>query len=219
MANTTEKQKILRTMVESGVVAVIRTKSTEQLLKVARAIREGGVKCIEVAMTTPDALGVIEDVTAEVEDVLIGAGTVLDPETARSAILAGAEYLVSPTLDYEMVEMVERYGKVVAPGTFTPTEIMNAWEAGADIVKVFPASRLGPKFISDVKSPLPQVSLMPTGGVNQNNAADFVEAGADVICAGSALIDKEAMNRGDFEVLTKNAERLVEAVQEGKRKR
>ncbi|MCF7890582.1 bifunctional 4-hydroxy-2-oxoglutarate aldolase/2-dehydro-3-deoxy-phosphogluconate aldolase [Candidatus Bipolaricaulota bacterium] len=219
MSSSTEKQKNLKTMVDSGVVGVIRTESSEQLLDVAEALRKGGVKCIEVAMTTPNALTVIEDVTAEIDDVLIGAGTVLDAETARSAILAGAEYLVSPTLDYDMVKIVKRYGKIVAPGTFTPTEIMNAWEAGADIVKVFPASRLGPKFISDVKSPLPQVSLMPTGGVSQENAADFVAAGADVVCAGSALIDKEAMKRGDFDVLTKNAEELVSAVREGKERR
>ncbi|MFB6291125.1 MAG: bifunctional 4-hydroxy-2-oxoglutarate aldolase/2-dehydro-3-deoxy-phosphogluconate aldolase [Candidatus Bipolaricaulia bacterium] len=219
MTNSKSKQENFKTMVDSGVVAVIRTESSDQLLRVAEAIRKGGVKCIEVAMTTPNALEVIEDVTAKIDDVLIGAGTVLDAETARSAIIAGAEYLVSPTLDYDMVKMVKRYGKIVAPGTFTPTEIMNAWEAGADIVKVFPASRLGPKFISDVKSPLPQVSLMPTGGVSQKNAADFVEAGADVVCAGSALIDKEAMKRGDFEVLTKNAEQLVEAVNEGKKRR
>lgn len=209
----------LNLLVDSGVVGVIRTKSSERLLKVAEAIKRGGVNCIEVAMTTPDALTVIEEVSDQLDDVLIGAGTVLDAETARSAILAGAEYLVSPTTDLDMIELAKRYDKVVAPGAFTPTEVMEAWEAGADIVKIFPASRLGPKFISDVKAPLPQVSLMPTGGVNKNNAADFIRAGADVLCVGSALLDKEAIANENYEVLTRNAEDLVKVVEEGRQSR
>jgi len=211
--------EILKKMKDSGVVGVIRTKSSKKLLKVAKAIKEGGVNCIEVAMTTPNALSVIEEVSKQLDDVLIGAGTVLDPETARSAILAGAEYLVSPTTDLEMIKLCNRYDKVVAPGAFTPTEIMEAWEAGADIVKVFPASRLGPKFISDVKSPLPQVSLMPTGGVSKDNASEFIEAGADVLCVGSALLDREAMADEDYNVLTENAKELIEAVERGRKSR
>jgi len=214
-----ESHKHMQTILNSGVVGVIRTESSEKLLRVAEAIREGGVNCIEVAMTTPDALDVISEVAGKLDDVLIGAGTVLDAETARSAILAGAEYLVSPTLDLDMIKMAKRYDKIVAPGAFTPTEIMTAWQAGADIVKVFPASRLGPKFISDVKSPLPQVSLMPTGGVSQDNAPDFVKAGADVVCAGSALIDKQAMKKGNFKVMTENARSLVQAVEKGREER
>ncbi len=204
-------------MMETGVVGVIRTKSSEKLLKVAEAVQEGGVKCIEVAMTTPNALEVIKEVAGNVEDVLIGAGTVLDAETARSAILAGAEYLVSPTTDLEMIKMCKRYGKVVAPGAFTPTEIMTAWQAGADIVKVFPAARLSPKFLSDVKAPLPQVKLMPTGGVSQENATEFIRKGADVVCVGSALIDKKAIAEGNFGVLTENAEELIQAVKTGRK--
>ncbi|MFW6422124.1 MAG: bifunctional 4-hydroxy-2-oxoglutarate aldolase/2-dehydro-3-deoxy-phosphogluconate aldolase [Candidatus Bipolaricaulota bacterium] len=203
-------------MKETGVVGVIRTQSSEKLVKVARAIREGGVRCIEVAMTTPNALKVIEEVSDELEDVLIGAGTVLDAETARSAILAGAQYLVSPTTDRDMIKMARRYDKIVAPGAFTPTEIMTAWEAGADIVKVFPASRLGPKFLSDVRAPLPQVSLMPTGGVSKDNAADFIRAGAEVLCVGSALIDKQAIAEGNYEKLTENARELIAAVERGR---
>ncbi|MFB6215079.1 MAG: bifunctional 4-hydroxy-2-oxoglutarate aldolase/2-dehydro-3-deoxy-phosphogluconate aldolase [Candidatus Bipolaricaulia bacterium] len=202
----------LQRMKQAGVVAVMRTESPEELVEVSRALKKGGVECIEVAMTTPGALEVIESVTDEIENVLIGAGTVLDAETARSAILAGAEYVVSPTTDFEMIKMAKRYGKVVAPGTFTPTEIMNAWQAGADIIKVFPASRLGPKYISDVKSPLPQVSLMPTGGIDQGNAEDFIKAGADVLAAGSALIDKKAIAEGNYQVITENARKLVETV-------
>ncbi|MEF8726114.1 MAG: bifunctional 4-hydroxy-2-oxoglutarate aldolase/2-dehydro-3-deoxy-phosphogluconate aldolase, partial [Candidatus Bipolaricaulota bacterium] len=180
------------------------------------ALKEGGVHCIEVAMTTPGALEVIDDVTDQIDDVLVGAGTVLDAETARSAILAGAEYLVSPTTDEDMIKMAKRYDKIVAPGAFTPTEAMTAWEAGADIVKIFPASKLGPGYLSDLKAPLPQLSLMPTGGVSQENAADFFEAGADVVCAGSALIDEEAIDRGGYDVITENAEGLVQAVEAGR---
>lgn len=203
-------------MVESGVVGVIRTESSEELLKVSRAIKEGGVSCIEVAMTTPNALNVIDSIADELDHVLLGAGTVLDEETARSAILAGAEYLVSPTTDYGLIKMAHRYGKVVAPGTFTPTEILKAWEAGGDIIKVFPASRVGPEYLSDVKAPLPQVRLMPTGGVTKENVADFIEAGADVVCVGSALVEREAIERGDFEKLTENAEELIEEVEKGR---
>ena len=212
MARKSKKEYLL----DSGIVGVVRTNSSEKLINVARALKKGGVRCIEIAMTTPDALSVIKEVSEKIEDVLVGAGTVLDAETARSAILAGAEYLVSPTTDMDMIKMCKRYDKVVAPGAFTPTEIMTAWQAGADFVKVFPASRLGPKFISDVKAPLPQVSLMPTGGVGEENAQDFIEAGADVLCVGSALLDKKAMQKGNYNVITKNAKNLVEAVKKGR---
>ncbi|MBS3787919.1 MAG: bifunctional 4-hydroxy-2-oxoglutarate aldolase/2-dehydro-3-deoxy-phosphogluconate aldolase [Candidatus Bipolaricaulota bacterium] len=203
-------------LLDSGVVGVVRTDSSERLVKVARALKKGGVSCIEIAMTTPDALSVIKEVSERIDGVLVGAGTVLDAETARSAILAGAEYLVSPTTDMDMIKMCKRYDKVVAPGAFTPTEIMTAWQAGADFVKVFPASRLGPKFISDVKAPLPQISLMPTGGVSEENAQEFIEAGADVLCVGSALLDKEAMKGENYDLIAKNAKTLVEAVKKGR---
>lgn len=211
-----KKSEHLEHLKKSGVVGVMRSDSPEMLVRASRALKKGGVNCIEIAMTTPGALEVIKDVSNKLDDVLVGAGTVLDAETARSAILAGAEYLVSPTVDFDMIEMAQRYDKIVAPGAFTPTEIMNAWQAGADIVKVFPASRLGPEFISDVKAPLPQVSLMPTGGVSADNAADFIRSGADVLCAGSALLDEKAMNNGEYEVLTKNAENLVNEVEKGR---
>ncbi|MGQ9478267.1 MAG: bifunctional 4-hydroxy-2-oxoglutarate aldolase/2-dehydro-3-deoxy-phosphogluconate aldolase, partial [Candidatus Bipolaricaulia bacterium] len=206
----------LRLMLETGVVGVVRTESPKELLQIAKAIRAGGVRCIEIAMTTPGALRVIEEVASQLDDVLVGAGTVLDPETARMAILAGAEFIVSPTLNFKVIELAKRYGKVVAPGTFSPTEILSAWEAGADIVKVFPATRLGPQYFKDIKAPLPQVRLMPTGGVDASNAAEFIRAGADVICVGSALIDKKAIAEGKFEVLTENARKLIAAVKEGR---
>mgnify|MGYP006278901893 CR=1 FL=1 len=210
------KRENLQRILDSGVVGVIRTEDSSKLLRVSQALKQGGVHCIEVAMTTPGALEVIDQVTERVEDVLVGAGTVLDAETARSAILAGAEYLVSPTTDKDMIAMARRYDKIVAPGAFTPTEAMTAWQAGADIIKIFPASRLGPEYLSDLKAPLPQLSLMPTGGVNEENATEFIEAGADVVCAGSALIDKEAITAGDYEVITENAEKLVAAVEAGR---
>lgn len=216
MREETNKKELI---IESGIVGVMRAESSEKLLNAARALKSGGVNCIEVAMTTPNALSVIEEVTAELEEVLIGAGTVLDAETARSAILAGAEYLVSPATDVAMIKMAKRYDKLVAPGAFTPTEILKAWEAGADLVKVFPASRLGPKYISAVKAPLPQVSLMPTGGVSQDNAAEFVEAGAEVLCAGSALVETQALQEGNFAKIEENAEKLVEEVRMGRSRR
>lgn len=212
----TDKSEAKKFLVESGVIGVMRADTSEMLMQAAQAIREGGVRSIEVAMTTPNALSVIKEVSEELDDVLVGAGTVLDAETARSAILAGAEFLVSPTVNPNMIEMARRYDKIVAPGAFTPTEILTAWEAGADLVKVFPASRLGPKFMSDVKAPLPQVSLMPTGGVSKDNAADFIRSGADVICVGSALLDNQAVENGNYGVLTRNATDLIKAVKKGR---
>ncbi|MBS3789119.1 bifunctional 4-hydroxy-2-oxoglutarate aldolase/2-dehydro-3-deoxy-phosphogluconate aldolase [Candidatus Bipolaricaulota bacterium] len=212
----TDKSEAKKFLVESGVIGVMRADTSEMLMQAAQAIREGGVRSIEVAMTTPNALSVIKEVSEELDDVLVGAGTVLDAETARSAILAGAEFLVSPTVNPNMIEMARRYDKIVAPGAFTPTEILTAWEAGADLVKVFPASRLGPKFMSDVKAPLPQVSLMPTGGVSKDNAADFIRSGADVICVGSALLDNQAVENGNYGVLTRNDTDLIKAVKKGR---
>ena len=216
MLSKEEKKEIL---FDSGVIGVVRASESEGMLKTVRSLKEGGVKCIEIAMTTPGALSLIEDVSNKFDDVLVGAGTVLDSETAKSAINSGAEYLVSPTIDFDMIEIAQRYGKLVAPGAFTPTEIMKAWQAGADIVKVFPASRLGPTYLSDVKAPLPQVSLMPTGGVTKENADDFVEAGAEVVCVGSALVDEKSIKQGNFEQITKNAQNIVNAVDKGKENR
>jgi 2-dehydro-3-deoxyphosphogluconate aldolase/(4S)-4-hydroxy-2-oxoglutarate aldolase len=208
----------LQFLLDTGVVAVVRMDNSGELLEVAEAIRAGGVCCIEITMTTPNALRVIEEVASRLDDVLVGAGTVLDPETARATILAGAEFIVSPTLNFKVIEIAKRYSKIVAPGAFSPTEILHAWEAGADIVKVFPATKLGPQYFKDIKAPLPQVRLMPTGGVDAENAADFIRAGADVICVGSALIDKKAIEVGRFEALTANARQLIAAVKEGRKK-
>lgn len=197
-----------------GVVAIMRTKSSDQLLAAADAIKNGGVNVIEVTMTTPGALGVIEDAVKRYgSDVLFGAGTVLDPETARQAILSGAQFIVCPTFKRETVELCRRYSIPVMPGAYTPTEILTAWEAGADVVKVFPADTLGPAFIKAVKGPLPQVKLIPTGGVSLNNIADFIKAGVEAVGVGGELINNALLESRDFNALTERARRFAEAVQ------
>jgi len=208
-----DRPTILNRILDSGIAAVIRAKSGEHLMSVADAIKAGGVDCIEVTMTTPNALAVIEEAANKYgDDVLIGVGTVLDPETARAAILAGAEFIVSPTLNIGVIEMAHRYDKVVLPGAFTPTEILTAWEAGADLVKVFPAGCLGPGFFKDMRGPLPQIRLVPTGGVSLDTAADFISNGAAALCVGTAMTPKDAIAEGRFDVLTDLAAKFIAAV-------
>ncbi|MEW6357068.1 MAG: bifunctional 4-hydroxy-2-oxoglutarate aldolase/2-dehydro-3-deoxy-phosphogluconate aldolase [Planctomycetota bacterium] len=215
MAMTKSEQMAF--MVESGVTAVIRAKDSSQLVKVAEAIEAGGVVSIEVTMTTPNALAVISEVAKKMGDrVLIGVGSVLDPETARAAILAGAEFVVAPTLNMDTIRLCRRYSKVVIPGAFTPTEILTAWEAGADFVKVFPATALGPGYIKDIKAPLPQVELVPTGGVTAENTGDFIQAGAAMVAAGSSLVDKAALAAGKFDAITETAKKFIAAVQKAR---
>ena len=201
-------------ILSAGITAVIRAKSSDHLAQVADALHEGGVECIEVTMTTPDALKVIEETAQRFagEEVTIGVGSVLDGETARAAILAGAEFVVSPVLSIPMVEMTHRYDKVAVPGTFSPTEIITAWSAGADLIKVFPAGRVGPAFFKDILGPLPQVRLVPTGGVNLDTAAEFIKNGAAALCVGSAMMPKDAMAAGDFAKITDLARQFVEIV-------
>ncbi len=198
---------------ETAFIAVLRADSSEQLIEVGRALKAGGCDLIEVTMTTPDALDVIETATDELgDDVLIGAGSVLDAETARSAILAGAEYIVSPITNYDMIEMAHRYDKVTMPGAFTPTEAINAYQAGADFVKVFPASIGGPKLIKAMLAPMPQLSLVPTGGVNLDTIVDFLDAGAAACGVGSALVKKSALKTGDMDVIESTAAAFMEKV-------
>ena len=203
-------------IIDCGVVAVLRADSSKELIDVSQALRDGGVVTLEMTMTTPGALKVIEDAAAKMKDSIIGAGSVLDPETARAAILAGAEYIVGPTFHPGVVEMAKRYGKLVMPGAFTPTEILTAWQAGADIVKVFPASVGGPAYFKDVKGPLPQVRLMPTGGVDLTTAGNFIRAGACALGAGSAMIDKKAVAAGQFHVVAETARKFVEEVRKAR---
>jgi 2-dehydro-3-deoxyphosphogluconate aldolase/(4S)-4-hydroxy-2-oxoglutarate aldolase len=201
-----------------GVVAIVRLTSADDLLAVARAVLAGGVDVVEFTMTTPGALDVLRDGTREFGDeILLGAGTVLDPETARAAILAGARFVVSPTLRRETIETCHRYGVLAIPGAFTPTEILTAWEWGADLVKVFPATTGGPRYLRDVLAPLPQVALMPTGGVDLDNTEAFIRAGARAVAVGSNLVDPRALAERDFAQLTKSAAQYRAAVEAGRR--
>lgn len=203
---------ILDQIIDCGVVAVLRGDSPAQLMDVSKALREGGVVAIEVTMTVPGALKVIEEVADKMTDTIVGVGTVLDPETARAAILAGAEYVVSPTLNLDVIAMAKRYGKAVMPAGFTPTEILAAWQAGADVVKVFPAGVGGPSYFKDILGPLPQVKLMPTGGVDAKTTPEFIKNGAVAVGAGSAMVDKKAVASKDWASLTATARSFVDAV-------
>lgn len=215
MDHSTRLDLIRRT----GVIAIMRAKSSDQLLAAADAIRAGGVCAIEVTMTTPGALAVIEKATArQDEGVLFGAGTVLDAESARAAILAGAQFIVAPSTDLGMIEICRRYSVPVFPGAYTPTEIISAWQAGADMVKVFPASVGGPAFIKALKAPLPQIDLVPVGGVEIDNTAEFIRAGSAAVGVGNALVDQKLLDAQDFKTLTERAKRFVEEVTKGRGK-
>jgi len=212
------KEEQLALMRETGVVAVIRIDDPEKVSPVFDALLEGGVKCLEVTMTVPKAIQVISEVAKRLpEGMLLGVGTVLDAQTARAAILAGAEFVVSPILDFETIRLCQRYDKAVVPGAFTPTEIVRAWEAGADMVKVFPASLGGPAYIKALRGPLPQIPLVPTGGVSLENAGDYIKAGAEVLAVGGKLVDKKAVAEGRFDVIRDYARKLIEAVAEARR--
>ncbi len=196
-----------------GVVAVIRLTDATKLSAVVEALAAGGVRAIEVTMTVPGAIRLIEQISGTLPaGFVLGAGTVLDPETARQAILAGAQFVVSPVFREGVVRLCHRYGVAAMPGCFTPTEILEAWEAGADIVKVFPATALGPGYFKDVRGPLPQVRLMPTGGVSLANAGDWITAGAVAVGVGTALVDGKAVAAGRFDVITATAAQFVAAV-------
>jgi len=207
------KEKNLQDILDCGIIAIVRVGSAQEAVEVCGAIAKGGVKPIEVTMTVPGAIDAIKEFKSAVkEEVLVGAGTVLDPETARAAILAGAEFIVSPTLNLEVIEVCRRYSKIVIPGTFTPTEILTAWEAGADIVKVFPATVGGPKYLKDILGPLPQVRLCPTGGVTLDNTPDFIRAGAVAVAAGTSLVDKKAVAEKNYDLITETARKFCQAV-------
>ena len=208
------KLEQMRRIEACGIVAIIRANSANELIDAAAAIHAGGVNVIEVTMTTPNALQVISDVSSAYGDsVLVGAGSVLDAETARAVMLAGAEFIVSPVTKADVIEICNRYGKVVIPGAFTPTEILTAWEAGADYVKVFPSSGVGASYIKDVKAPLPHIPLVPTGGIDAENAAEFINAGATALGVGSSLVNNQLIEAGQFESLTERAKKLSAEVQ------
>jgi len=192
----------LKRILDCGVVAVVRAESGATLAKVVSALAEGGVTAAEITFTVPDAVEVIREVRKAVGDsVTLGAGTVLDTETARAAILAGAEYIVSPCVNLDVIRLCRRYDKAVMPGAFTPTEVLAAWEAGADVVKVFPSEIGGPPYLKAVRGPLPQIRLMPTGGVDLDTAAAFLKAGACCLGVGSSLVEPKAVAEGNYDRL------------------
>lgn len=200
-------------MVNCGVVGVIRAPSKEVLPQISEALLAGGVVSIEVTMTTPKAIAGIELLADRVGDkAIIGVGTVLDESTCRDAIAAGAQFVVSPMFDPGIVETTKRYSRISVPGAYTPTEILRAWVGGADVVKVFPATTLGPGYFKDVLAPLPQVKLTPTGGVDVKTTPEFLKAGAVFVGAGSALVSKEAMANSDWAAITRNAKAFTDAV-------
>jgi 2-dehydro-3-deoxyphosphogluconate aldolase/(4S)-4-hydroxy-2-oxoglutarate aldolase len=208
------REQHLQRIIGCGIVAVVRFGSPEPLVRVVEALAAGGVTVAEVTFTVPDALSVIRAARQQLGDrVLLGAGTVLDPETARAALLAGAEFLVSPTVNLDVIKLCRRYDKLVMPGAFTPTEVLTAWEAGADIVKVFPADVVGPAFFKALRGPLPQVKLMPTGGVDLTTAGEFLAAGAACLGVGGQLVEPKAVAAGDFARITSLAKKYVEIVQ------
>jgi 2-dehydro-3-deoxyphosphogluconate aldolase/(4S)-4-hydroxy-2-oxoglutarate aldolase len=210
------KNDVLAALLELKIVAVIRMKDADKLYRVIEAVERGGVKAIEITMTVPGALGIIRSIALRKNPgVFIGAGTVLDAETAAAVIEAGAEFVVSPVTDPDMIRECGRRGVLVAPGAFTPTEIVNAWNEGADIVKVFPATSLGPGYFKDLRGPLPHIRLMPTGGVSQENARDFIAAGACCVGIGTALLDPKIIAEERWDELAGNAAALTASLRSG----
>src|SRR5215218_4147351 len=211
------REQHLQRVTDCGIVAVVRFADPAPLVGVVKALADGGVTVAEVTLTVPGALDVIREARRQLGDrVLLGAGTVLDPETARAAILAGAEFIVAPTVSLDVIRVCRRYDKLVMPGAFTPTEVLTAWEAGADIVKVFPADVVGPAFFKALRGPLPQVKLMPTGGVDLATAGEFLKAGAVCLGVGGQLVDPKAVAAGDFARITTLARQYVEIVKQHK---
>lgn len=205
------------TLEELGVVAVLRLESGERLRHVVEALVEGGICAAELTMTTRGCLDALAECSAALgKRALLGAGTVLDAETARMAITAGARFVVAPTFRPDVIQTCRRYDVVAIPGAYTPNEILTAWEAGADLVKVFPGGLLGPDYIRQLRGPLPHLRLMASGGVTPDNAADFLAAGAVAVGVGGALVDRRAADRGDYATFTERARRLVGAVRQAR---
>lgn len=212
------KTDVIKQIRDIGIIPVVRATSADEAMRAIDAIREGGVSVLEITMTVPGAVSVIEQLAKNYgSDVLVGAGTVLDPETARACILSGAKFVVSPALNVETIECCRRYGVTVMPGALTPTEVVQAWTAGADFVKVFPAGALGgASYLKALKAPLPQIELVPTGGVSLKTAADFIKAGASALGVGADLVDLKAIRDGQASIITERAKQYVEIVREAR---
>lgn len=208
------KQAILSIIREIGLVPVVRTPSAESAVRAIEAIQEGGINLAEVTMTVPGAVRVLEKLADHFGDrMLLGAGTVLDPETCRVCMLAGAQFFVTPALNLKTIEMAHRYSKPISPGALTPTEVLAAWDAGADIVKIFPCDNVGgPKYIKALKGPFPQIEMIPTGGVSLATAGDFLKAGACAVAVGGELIDSKTIKEGNYAIFTERARRFLDAV-------
>lgn len=212
------KKDVLQKIGEVGLVPVVRASSADEAMKVVDAIREGGVPVLEITMTVPGAIAVMEEVVRRFgSDVVVGAGTVLDPETARACILAGAQFVVSPALHLGTIEVCRRYSIAIVPGVLTPTEVVAAWSAGADVVKVFPCGALGgASYIKSLKAPLPHIDMIPTGGVSVATAADFIKAGSLALGVGADLVDTKAIREGNGKLVTEKAREYVRIVQEAR---
>ena len=207
------KSDITARLLEAGIIAIIRADSSDQLLDAAQALADGGVTAIEVTMTTPNALEVVRDAAAKFGDrILMGVGTVLSEENCASAILAGAQFIVTPVTKPEVIRACHRYGKPIASGAFTPTECLLAHESGADFVKLFPAEQLGPAYIKSILAPLPMLRIIPTGGVTPETASAFLEAGSVALGAGTSLVSKDILQTRDWLALTARAEAFVRAI-------
>jgi 2-dehydro-3-deoxyphosphogluconate aldolase / (4S)-4-hydroxy-2-oxoglutarate aldolase len=213
-----KKEEILKELKKLGAVAIIRMGDSEKLLRICEAIHKGGVSAIEITMTTPNALSIIDKLSKTMGDeIIVGVGTVLDSLTAIDAINAGAQFVVSPFFKSTIVESVKKLNVPVMPGAFTPTEIQTAYEQGADIVKVFPADVVGMAFFKALKGPMPYLKLMPTGGVTLTNAGEWLKAGAYAVGVGTALLEKKAIDENNFKKLTENAAILVKSIEEARR--
>lgn len=209
-----KRDAILSTIIEIGIVPVIRTETADAAIRAIDALHRGGIRIAEITMTVPGAIHALEKVADKFGDqILLGAGTVLDPETARACMLAGAQFLVTPNLNLKTIEIARRYSKVITPGALTPTEVVTAWEAGGDAIKIFPCSAVGgAKYIQALRAPLPQVEMIPTGGVNLETAGDFLRAGACAVAVGGELVDHTNVRAGNFDLFEERAKRFIEVV-------
>ena len=212
-----DKQAVLQRITATGVIPVIRAQSADEAAAAIAAIQKGGISVLEITMTVPGAVELIREVARRATDALVGAGTVLDPASAHACIDAGACFVVSPALNLETIAACREAKVAVLPGALTPTEVLTAWNAGADLVKVFPANALGgPSYLRSLKAPLPQVGLVPTGGVNLQTAKDFIKAGAAALGVGADLVDLPALRRGEAELITERARKFLSLVAEAR---
>lgn len=214
-----KREAVLAAIVEIGIVPVVRTESADGAIRAIEAIHRGGIRAAEITMTVPGAIHALEKVADKFGDqIVLGAGTVLDPETARACILAGAQFLVSPSLNLATIELAKRYSKVITPGALTPTEVVTAWQAGGDIIKIFPCSAMGgAKYIKSLRAPLPHIEMIPTGGVSLETVGDFLKAGACAVAVGAELIDSANIREGHFGVFEERAKRFLEAIAKARR--